>query len=574
MKKIFTNLSLLVTRRLLLTAVLPFLCLVAMMAQPNNMSINQDISAAQSNTSMTLKGGVYQARFLEVTAKAAGVGLWQFNSDSYSNVWGATTPSTLSGFNTIIPPSGSTASANWVVGGYNQNGKLAATLAGSYYTYNITKGSSYSSQNMAILQTTYSPNALAVTHTAGTTTVTLAAVLAAGEYLYVRSSTDNFNTSSISQVAMSGTSGTFGLLNGTCSYYFYSSNQSITTIASSVATYGQGAHDLLMLNVANNAGSNYAASAVSLPVQVTSTTGTASLFYATLSNALNGINFGVHSGVVTVSVLGNTTESAAAILNASTVSTGSVASSYTSLSVKPSGGAARTITGSISTALVDLLGADNVTIDGLNTGGNTLTISNTSTTATATIRLYSDATGNTVQNCTILGGALNSSGGTVFIGAAGATGGAASTGNDNNLITLNNIGPVNATTTTAYNGIYAASGGTSFNDAVTISNNNIYDYYGGTTPSGVLISAGNSNWTISGNSIYQTIARAGVTGALVYGINCGATNNAVAMIISGNYIGGSGVLATGTLTINGTAATTRFVLARFTSRDRFRSGQF
>ena len=48
-------------------------------------------------------------------------------------------------------------------------------------------------------------------------------------------------------------------------------------------------------------------------------------------------------------------------------------------------------------------GADNVTIDGLNTGGNSLTIRNTSSTS-FTIRFANDASNNTIQNCTVEAG--------------------------------------------------------------------------------------------------------------------------------------------------------------------------
>ncbi|MBK8610409.1 MAG: hypothetical protein IPL84_10845 [Chitinophagaceae bacterium] len=42
---------------------------------------------------------------------------------------------------------------------------------------------------------------------------------------------------------------------------------------------------------------------------------------------------------------------------------------WTTLTVNPSGGAARVLSGNVNTALVSLNGATNVTIDGLNSGG-------------------------------------------------------------------------------------------------------------------------------------------------------------------------------------------------------------
>jgi len=43
---------------------------------------------------------------------------------------------------------------------------------------------------------------------------------------------------------------------------------------------------------------------------------------------------------------------------------------WTTLTINPSGGAARIISGSVAKPLIDLSGADNVTINGLNSGGN------------------------------------------------------------------------------------------------------------------------------------------------------------------------------------------------------------
>ena len=88
--------------------------------------------------------------------------------------------------------------------------------------------------------------------------------------------------------------------------------------------------------------------------------------YANLSSAFAAINLGTHTGVVTVSIIGNTAEPAGgAILNAS----GTGGASYTSITISPNGGAARTITGAATAGLpmIDLNGADNVTFDGLNT---------------------------------------------------------------------------------------------------------------------------------------------------------------------------------------------------------------
>src|SRR5204862_4963099 len=116
-------------------------------------------------------------------------------------------------------------------------------------------------------------------------------------------------------------------------------------------------------------------------------------------------------------------------------------SSWTSLTINPVG--ARTVSGAIAAGspLIDLNGADNVTINGLNTGGNSLTISNTTadpTAGTSTIRFINGTSGNTVTNCTVLGSSIGSTAvatGTILFSTS--TGGA----NNANTVSNNNIGP-------------------------------------------------------------------------------------------------------------------------------------
>ncbi|MFY7964321.1 MAG: hypothetical protein ACOVO1_05445, partial [Chitinophagaceae bacterium] len=83
--------------------------------------------------------------------------------------------------------------------------------------------------------------------------------------------------------------------------------------------------------------------------------------YATLKAAFDAINGQSQTGnTILISITANTTETASAALNNG---------AWTSLSISPSGGAF-TIGGSVAGPLVSLSGADNVTIDGLNSGGN------------------------------------------------------------------------------------------------------------------------------------------------------------------------------------------------------------
>jgi trimeric autotransporter adhesin len=276
-------------------------------------------------------------------------------------------------------------------------------------------------------------------------------------------------------------------------------------------------------------------------VSVTATAGTPSGSYSTLGNAFIAINAGTFNGDITISLVGSTTETSSAVLNAS----GSGAASYSSVLINPTG--AITVSGAVTGHLIDLNGADNVTIDGLNSGGNSLTINNTATGASSTIRFIADATSNSVKNCTLLG--ATTSFGTVYF-ATGTT-----TGNDNNTISNNNIGPSGASFATA--GVYALGTSATIDNAnITISNNNIFDYFSaGSVTHGINANTASQAWSITGNKFYQTAARTYTTGNTHTGINITTGNG---YTINNNTIGYSSSAGTGTYALAGTV-TTRFI---------------
>lgn len=276
--------------------------------------------------------------------------------------------------------------------------------------------------------------------------------------------------------------------------------------------------------------------------------------YSSLKAAFDAINAGTHTGTVTIDIVGNTTETATAVLNAS----GSGAANYTSITISPSGNAPRVISGAITAGspLIDLNGADNVMIDGLNNGGNSLSISNTtaSTTAnTSTIRFILDATGNTITNTTILGSAnmaVGTAGGTIYF----ATG---TNGNDNNTVTNCDIGPAGATLPSKP--IYASgtAAANANNSGITINNCNIFDYFTGSTTggaAGIYIATGNTEWTITNNRFYQTANRAFTGSATVYGIFYSNSTTGSGLTITDNVIGFANSGGTGTTTFNGAFA--------------------
>ena len=154
----------------------------------------------------------------------------------------------------------------------------------------------------------------------------------------------------------------------------------------------------------------------SAQVSVTATAGTVGPTpYTTVKGAFDAINAGTHQGAVTISITASTAEGAtAAVLNGS----GAGAAVYTSVLIRPTVDGV-TIAGASVTGrgVIELNGADNVTIDGdnPNTGGTNqnLTIQNTAAntvTFTSVVRialstLITSGDNDVVKNCIILGSA-------------------------------------------------------------------------------------------------------------------------------------------------------------------------
>jgi len=265
-------------------------------------------------------------------------------------------------------------------------------------------------------------------------------------------------------------------------------------------------------------------------INITSTGGTTSANYTTLKASFDAINAGTHTGTIVINVIGNTTESTSATLNAS----GSGSASYTSILIRPQGGTAKTISGTIAGSLVSLNGADYVTIDGLNAGGNTLKFENTSTSTSAvTIMMTNGATNNIIRNCTILGstgqttGSLNTYAVVTF----------SSGSNGSNTISYCNIGKSGSNYPWA-----CIESGAGTNNSNTVTNCNLYDFKGQTGSNDYhsaiyLYYNTTSTWTITNNNIYQT-ATINSSGGKVSMIYIGGGDG---YTITGNYIGGSAI---------------------------------
>jgi hypothetical protein len=245
------------------------------------------------------------------------------------------------------------------------------------------------------------------------------------------------------------------------------------------------------------------------------------------------------------------------------------ANAVNTVTIRPASGATGlSITSAVATApTVDLNGAQFVTIDGrpggtgsnAGSGGGTasqLTITNTNTPFGYAIRLINEASGNTLRYTTLW--TVNNS---TFSGTINFSNTTGPNGNDNNVIDHCDIRDGGATTPTT--GIY--SGGSTgtpaqANSGNTVSNCNVFNFYSpfGAAASGVKLDAGNTDWTITGNSFYQTVSRPAISlsSATAISLNSTSGNN---FTVTGNFIGGSAPNAGGTAwTVTGTANVYQF----------------
>lgn len=386
--------------------------------------------------------------------------------------------------------------------------------------------------------------------------ITTSAAPSAGENIYVRYrlTTNDFTAGTfIVQATGAGTNWSATIptvATGTTVYYFpFSSTRSLASLNAD----NESNRSLSCLNFLDNSGNNYSyLQSVSLgPILVTGTTPASSTFYTSLTQAAGAfaaINSGAHQGTVTISILGDViTENGLTPLYQSGYLG---ASNYTSISIIPTG--ARTISGSAAVQLIDINGADFVTINGLNSGGNSLIIENTNTNATnGTIRLINDARNNTITNCTLKGSSIQSNSAIVYFSSADAT---LLQGNDNNTISncilreSSGGDPVFGINSFGMNGGVAPAA--QWNSNNVISNNQIINIY---SPNTALCAAiqltngANTDWTITGNSIFWSTTKTSTLAAADYFYGIRITGgNGVNFNISNNFIGGTSANCGGT----------------------------
>lgn len=257
--------------------------------------------------------------------------------------------------------------------------------------------------------------------------------------------------------------------------------------------------------------------------------------YLTLTAAITAINSGAQTSAnILINIGASTTEPV----------TGSILNqgAWTSLIIQASfSGAVVSADVNAGLPLLDLNGADNVTIDGVSNGNN-FTFSNTSTSSvagTSTIRLRNDARNNKIKNCILEGSStvpLTTEGGVLSFGTSPA----GTTGNDNNVVSdcrirsaganlpAKGVSFLGTTTSAALN-----------NSSDTIKNCDIEDYFSAAQSSaGIYIDSGNTDIGLSNNNFIQTAPRTQTIAAehSAIKINNPNGNN---FFVSGNKVGGA-----------------------------------
>jgi hypothetical protein len=285
-------------------------------------------------------------------------------------------------------------------------------------------------------------------------------------------------------------------------------------------------------------------------VSVTATAGTVGpTAYTTVNAAFTAINAGTHKGVIAISITANTTEPATPVpllLSGGT-------SLYTSISIKPVGN--RVINSNAAPVtnrgIIELAGADNVTIDGDDPGTagtqNLSIVSVASATAgIACIRLSSNsitgtdgASNNTIKNCIITGSRNSATSTVVNYGIQFSNGIAASAVGTGAYSSLNTIISDN-TITRCYYGVHAIGTSATYpNTGTQILRNTIGNATSANNVGfrGILISYSATTGTgalIQGNDI--RVGDYSTTGylATVSGIEIGAAN--YNFIVNANHI--------------------------------------
>lgn len=261
--------------------------------------------------------------------------------------------------------------------------------------------------------------------------------------------------------------------------------------------------------------------------------------YSNLKAGFDDVNNGVLTGDIVFHITSNTSETVTATLN----ETGTGSASYTSILITPFANSLVSISGTVSVGLINLNGASNVTIDGLNTNGDSLVIENLDASA-YTIQFTSSAHDNIITNTTILGANTNINSGVINFATAS---GSLMFGNVNN--TINNCEISNASSGNNPVNAINSTGTAGKENQNTIEYCRISEFFSSsTTHAGIKLTLNNSAWSITNNKLFRineyTIASASVS---MYGIYI---NDGSSYTITNNIIGFATSISTGSYIYN------------------------
>lgn len=220
-----------------------------------------------------------------------------------------------------------------------------------------------------------------------------------------------------------------------------------------------------------------------------------------------------------------------------------------SITIRPDADATGLSITSTSSQTIRMNGCKNIIFDGRKGGaGSTdLTIQNNSTSSNV-ILFEEGANNNTFKYCMIRGTNNSISSGLVYFGSS-------STGSGNSYNTISNC-DIHEGTSTPVNLIYCTGSSSAVNSYNKILNNNLYNFWSNTqNATGILVSENNNNYTISGNSFYQTTSRnTATTNLTLTGIAIEAPEKGLNFLIDSNFIGGTAPYNGGTALILGSSA--------------------
>jgi hypothetical protein len=264
--------------------------------------------------------------------------------------------------------------------------------------------------------------------------------------------------------------------------------------------------------------------------------------YRTLKAAFDAINNNPNQTGknITITISGSTNETATATLNGN-------ATPWKSLMIYPTESGV-SVSGNLDAPLINLNGADNVTLDGrVNATGTArdLTIDNSNTgTFASTITFSQDAEQNKVNFCTLKGSSTGMNGTVYFFAESAANGNSFNTISDNLITNSGGNRPAFS--------LISGGSDTHPNKNNDIRNNEFKDFLSPTLESGAIYiqsytGTDPTGWTITGNSFYETTTLT-TTSDYYFMIMIGENESNTASTgytISDNYIGGSGVKCSG-----------------------------